>query len=89
MANSLEGRVWVLDTTGSVTTDPVKVDQIIWSDITNDDDDLEILTASGGGRLWKVKGKSGIDMHVDMDGQWFDGIYLNTLDSGEVTIYLL
>jgi len=87
MSNVVSGNTWVLDTVGSVTTEKVKIKGIHWTGITTDSDDLLINDASGGQIIVSAKGFAKSDMYFWIDG-WRDGLYLTTLDSGTVMVFI-
>lgn len=87
MSNVVSGKTWVLDATGSVYTNRVKIKTIIWTGISTNGDDLLINESSGGQIILSIKGGANNPFSVEVN-RWYDGIYLTTLDSGTVNIIL-
>ena len=94
MANDLGKNVWVLDTTGVITTHPVYITSIRWENYTGheigDGDVVRLLDAAGGTEIFYRLG-TGI---TNGEGQGFPGglrvrgLYLDTLANGRLFIYL-
>jgi len=88
MANNTSTNTWKLNTTGVITTNPVFVKAIRWTGQTTAGHNLEILNKSGGETLFKAKCYDvNKDVHAVINNWWL-GVYLNTLDSGEVYLYI-
>ena len=65
----------------------VKVTCIVWSGMTTAGHNLVIHTVSGGSIVADVKSAAYVSVVIPVDG-WLDGIYITTLDSGKVMVYL-
>ena len=89
-ANDTAGNTWVLDTAGSISTSGFYIGWIIWTNISNDGDDLVINETNNGDTIVELKGKAGVDMIVPFYGKsgWVPSFYLQTLDSGTVQVRL-
>lgn len=79
------GATWVLDTTGTITTEKVYIAYIYWDGCTTDGHDM-ILTDGDGNLVWQdLEGEEGI-AHMFSIQRPVDGLILSTLGSGNVQI---
>jgi len=65
----------------------VKVTCIVWSGIGTGGDDLLINTVVSGSIVFEGKAAQYATVTIPVNG-WLDGIYITTLDSGKVMVYL-
>ena len=82
---------YVATATGQITAEMVKVRDISYLGTTNADD-LIITDGKNVNKIWETKlgtvGTTGYRDSIDFgEGIWFDGLYVNTIDSGTVIIY--
>ena len=82
---------YVATATGQITAEMVKVRGISYLG-TTDADDLVITDGKDVNKIWETKlgdvSVAGCRDGIDFGGGiWFDGLYVNTIDSGTVIIY--
>jgi len=80
-ANDITGHVWVLDTTGAITTSEVRVRMIVWMDCTTGGHSFVLNDAAGALIFKDTDGEAGIP-HVYYLDIPVTGITLQTLGSG-------
>lgn len=76
---------WVIDTTGTLTTDRVKINYVIWFDCDTDDDQFVLKDTAGNIVYQDTDGEAG-KPHVIYPGTECTGLSLETLDSGYLLI---
>lgn len=90
MANDITGRVWSLDTAGVITTGPVKIDRIIFEPGANSDN--VVLEDNQGKEIISWTAAADITTQEqfgsDMDGRWFQGLNLTTIDGGTLKVHV-
>lgn len=87
MANVITGRVWTLDTVGVVFDGMVKVNSFSFTGY-NAETDIVIVKDRTGRVIWKADGASDLSP-VNSSyavGGWFEGITLDTLNSGALHV---
>lgn len=87
MANDITGNPWFLDTTGTIYTDKVKIESIVWSDQVAAGDQLLIKDNNGKTILDTKASAANTEQWFGIKG-WFNGIVLTTLASGKVMLYM-
>ena len=65
----------------------VKVTTIIWSGAGTNGHDLLINTVASGPIIFEGKVLANASIVIPING-WLDGLYITTLDSGKVMVYL-
>lgn len=92
MANVYGLRQWILDTTGVITTDRIRIRKLEWvPNATNDD--LAIVD-NNSEALWTVTnaltgGRAGLEvLDFGGNGQDFEGFNLTTLGGGTLYVYI-
>jgi hypothetical protein len=94
MSNQIGKTHWVLDSTGSITTAPVYITAIQWAGVAGSEigagDICELLDKVSGTRIFYRKAAEATSgEHQGFPGGIrVDGLYLNTLSSGQVIISL-
>lgn len=79
------GATWVLDTTGTITTDKVQIRTVYWTGCTTNNHTF-ILTDGDDNLIWKdLGGEAGIPHMFYLDRP-VNGLKLTTLGSGTLTI---
>jgi len=89
MANQEDTNPKRLDTAAvAINTDPTKILEMVWTNITGDGDDLVLTDIASGSTLVARKGKAGVDQIVLNVPTVYPRLYLTTIDSGvlEVTV---
>ena len=78
----------VLDGATQAVARKLKVSCLVWSGIATAGDDLLIHTVSGGSIIFKGTSAANVSLIIPVNG-WIDGLYITTLDSGQVMVYLM
>lgn len=90
MANNIKGKVWLLDTTGVISRDPVYVTGFVF--VPAAADDAVVIKDSAATVILDIKAAAGTPEKqiVVMFGQpkWFEGMQLTTLTaSAKIYVY--
>jgi hypothetical protein len=87
MANTLTGRMWVLDTAEAVTTEAVKVKSIRWVSESASAGHNVVISDSDGKVLWEATAPGANQGESEIiENWWKNGFTLTTLDSGKVYV---
>ena len=92
MPNAYGPREWVLDSTGVVTVDKVRVDRMEW--VPNAADDDLLISNSAGDKVWEVTdaitgARPGLEtFDGGADGHDIEGFDLTTLGGGTLYVWL-
>ena len=70
----------------AIRTDPCKVIQMTWCEITANGHDLIIKDKSGGNVLFERKGRAGIPQDIVINPTVFPMLYLDTIGSGTLEV---
>lgn len=92
MANAYGPREWVLDTTGTISTEAIRVKKMEW--VANAAGDDLLVSNSAGDKIWEVTnalasglaGKESID--YGDSGHQVEGFVLTTLGGGTLYVWL-
>ncbi len=87
MANSLKGNTWILDTTGVITTNKLKVKSVEWLNPGSVLDTAVVKDRNGAIKAsftCEVAGQS----QILLVENWWDGLSLYALGSGSVYVFL-
>ncbi len=77
----------VLDAATQAVARKLKIGCLVWSGIAVAGDDLLINTSSGGSIVFEGKQAANVTVIIPKVG-WVDGLYVTTIDSGKVMVYL-
>lgn len=91
MANQLASLPWVIDTASAtaITTKPVCFDAIVFQNY-NAETDTCVVKDTNGRVVWRGNGHadlSPVEFHPATP-YWIQGLIIDTIDSGEVVIYV-
>ena len=87
MANNLTGKVWEIDTVGSITTDSVIVERISWKNASTAGHTARVLD-SDGTFVWEHFAPGSITNVSEPLGLMCQGLNVATLSSGKLYILL-
>lgn len=86
MANQLAAIPWEVDTTGTLTENRIKVKEFYWLAPTNSGDELIVNDIDGNVVLYAIAEANGQSQVFYKGGVWYQGLVLDTLDSGTLFI---
>ena len=92
MANVYGHRQWILDTTGVISTDRLRVKKMEW--VPNAANDDLAIVDNNSEEVWTVTnaltgGRAGLEAIDFSEGQDFEGFNLSTLGGGTLYVYLV
>ena len=92
MANVYGHRQWILDTTGVISTDRIRVKKMEW--VPNAANDDLAIVDNNSEEVWTVTnaltgGRAGVEVIDFSEGQDFEGFNLSTLGGGTLYVYLV
>ena len=86
MANVLDTNPIILDTVGEIFTNPVGIKKVLWTGIITNGDNLVFKDKLDGNIVLEAVGNAGEDWKSD--NIRVAGLYLDTIDSGKILVYL-